>query len=78
LSEHRHVHSRRQPLFIADQMFELQPSCIALDIANIRAIFQMNHDDDDTDREEISANDSEGTGESTLSADIEEDDLDNQ
>jgi len=73
-----HVHSRRQPIFIADQMFELQPSCIVLEIANIRAIILMKQDYDDTDREEISDDDSEDGGESTLSSDIEEDDLVNQ
>jgi len=35
-------------------------------------------DDDDTDREEISDDDSEDAGESTLSSDIEEDNFDNQ
>jgi hypothetical protein len=38
----------------------------------------MKQDDDDTDREEISDDESEVLGESTLSSDIEEDDLDNQ
>jgi len=33
LNEHLHMHSRRQPIFIADQMFELQPSCWVLQIA---------------------------------------------
>ena len=64
--------------FIADQMFELQPSCIVLEIVNVRAINHMKQDDDDTDREEISDDDSEDAGESTLSSDIEENDLDNQ
>jgi hypothetical protein len=59
-------------------MFELQPSCIVLEIANVRAIIHMKQDDDDTDREEISDDESEVLGESTLSSDIEEDDLDNQ
>jgi len=72
------MHSRRQPLCIADQMFELQPWCIVLEIANVRAIIQMNQDDDNTDQEEISNDDSEDAGESTLSSDIEEDKLDNQ
>jgi hypothetical protein len=58
--------------------FELQPSCIVLEIANVRAIIHMKQDDDDTDREEISDDESEVLGESTLSSDIEEDDLDNQ
>jgi hypothetical protein len=38
----------------------------------------MKQDDDDTDREEISDDESEVLGESTLSSDIEEDHLDNQ
>ena len=59
-------------------MFELQPSCIVLEIANAHAIIHMRQDDDDTDREEISDDDSEDARESTLSSDIEEDDLDNQ
>jgi len=72
------VQSRRQPLFLADQTFELQPSFIVLEIANVRTIIHMKQDDDDTDREEISDDDSDDAGESTLSSDIEEDDLDNQ
>ena len=73
------MHCRRQPIFIPDQMFELptQPSSIVLEIANVRAIILMKQDDDDTDRE-ISENECEDLGESTLSSDIEEDDLDNQ
>ena len=73
------MHCRRQPIFIADQMFELptQPSSIVLEIPNVRAIILMKPDDNDTDRE-ISENESEDLGESTLSSDIEEDDLDNQ
>jgi len=59
-------------------MFEIQPSCIVLEIANVRAIIHMKQDDDDTDREEISNYDNEDTGETTLSSDIKEDDLDNQ
>ena len=59
-------------------MFELQPSCIVLEIANVRTIIRMKQDDDDTDREEISDDESEVLGESILSSDIEEDDLDNQ
>jgi len=59
-------------------MFELQPSCIVLEIANVRAIIQMNQDDDDGNREEISDDDSKDAGESTLSYDIKEDDLNTQ
>jgi len=59
-------------------MFEHQPSCIVLEIADIRAIFQMNKDHDDNDPEEISNDDSEDTGGSTMLSDIEEDNLDNQ
>jgi len=78
LSELLHVHSRRQPIFIANQMFELQPSCIVLEIANVRAIIHTKQDDDDTDREEISDDDIKHAEESTLSSDIEEDNLDTQ
>ena len=79
LREHLHVHWRRQPIFIADQMFELptQPSSIVLEIANVRAMICMKQDDDDT-YWVISENQSEDPGESTLSSDSEEDDLDNQ
>jgi hypothetical protein len=58
-------------------MFEhpTQPSSIVLEIANIRAILPMKQDDDDVERE-ISNDESEDLGESTLSSDIEEDDLD--
>jgi len=71
------VHCRRQLIFIANQMFELptQLSSIVLQIANVRAIIQMNQDDDDTDQE-INNDESEDTGEFTLSSNIEEDDLD--
>jgi len=65
-------------MFIADQMFQFQPLCIVLEIANIRAIIHMTQVDDDTDREEISNDDGEDVREFTLSFDIEEDDLDNQ
>src|SRR5882757_5550138 len=60
-------------------MFELptQPSSIVLEIANVRAMILMKQDDNDTDRE-ISENESEDLGESTLSSGIEGDDLDNQ
>jgi len=59
-------------------MFELptQLSSIVLEIANVWAIFMMKQHDDDTDRE-ISNDESEDPGQSTLSSDIEEDDLDN-
>jgi len=71
------VHCRRQPIFIANQIFEppTQPSSIMLEIANVRAIMLRKQDDDDTDRE-ISNDESEDPGQSTLSSDIEEDDLD--
>jgi len=79
LSEYLHVHCRRQAKFIADQMFELltQPSSIVLEIANVRAIILTTQDDNDTDRQ-ISENERRDLGESTLSSDIEEYDLDNQ
>jgi len=78
MSEHWHMHSSRQPLFIADQMLELQPSCIVLEITNFCTILHMKQDNDNTDREEISDDDSGDAGESTLSSNIEEDNLDNQ
>jgi len=61
-------------------MFEVptQPSSIVLEIANVRAIIvRMKQDDDDSDQE-LSADESENPGESTLSSDIKEDNLDNQ
>jgi len=60
-------------------MFELStlPSSIVLDISNLRPIIViMTQDDDDADW--VSSEDeSEDPGESTLSSDIDEDDLDN-
>ena len=50
---------------------------IALEIANVRAVILIKQDEDDTDCE-ISNDESEDPGESTLSSDIEEDDLDSQ
>jgi hypothetical protein len=60
-------------------MFEhpTQPSSIVLEIANVRAIILMKQDDDDTDRK-ISNDNCEDPAQSTLSSDIEEDDLDNR
>ena len=49
-----------------------------LEITNVSAIIHMKQDDDDTDQEEISDDNSEDAGESILSSDIEEDDLNNQ
>jgi hypothetical protein len=69
---------KKKNFFIAHQMFELQPSCITLEITNVLAIIHMKQDDDDTDREEISDDDSEDAGESTMSFDIEDNNLDNQ
>jgi hypothetical protein len=46
-----------------------------LEIANIWAIIVMKQNDDDTDRE-ISNDEGEDPGQSTLSSNIEEDDLD--
>jgi len=45
------MHSRRQPIFIAEQMLELQtpPWSIMLERAIIRALIPMKQDDDDTD-----------------------------
>jgi len=58
-------------------MFEhpTQPSSIVLEIANVWAIILMKQDDDHTDRE-ISNAESEDPRQSTLSSDIEQDDLD--
>jgi hypothetical protein len=58
-------------------MFEhpTQPSSIMLEIANVWAIILIKQDDDDTDRE-ISNDETNDAGQSTLSSDIEEDDLD--
>jgi len=58
-------------------MFEhpTQPSSIVLEIANVRAIIVMKQDDDDTNQE-ISNDEIEDPAESTLSSNIEEDDLD--
>jgi len=60
-------------------MIELgtQPSSIVLEIANVLAVILMKQYDDDT-HQEISENESEDPGESTLSSDIEEDNLDNR
>jgi len=60
-------------------MFELptQVSRIVLEVTNIRAIDPINQDDDDTDRE-IRNEQSQDPCESTLSSEIEEDDLDIQ
>jgi len=73
------VHSGKQPIFIADQMFPLptQPLSIVLEIANVCTIIFRKQDDDDTDRK-ISKNKSEDPGESTLSSNIEEDNLNDQ
>jgi len=48
-----------------------------LEIADVHAKIHMKQDDDDPDRGEISDDISNDPGESTLSSDIEEDDLDN-
>jgi len=49
-----------------------------LEVANVRATLHIKQDDDNTDREETIDDNSEDPGESTLSSDIEEDELDNQ
>ena len=51
-------------------MFKLQPLYIVSEIANVRTIIHIKQDDDDTDWEELSDDDSEYAGESTLSSDI--------
>jgi len=77
LREHLNVHERRQPILIANQMFELptQPLSIVLEIANVYAMSHMEQDDDNTDRE-IIENESEYPSESKVSSDTEEDTLD--
>jgi hypothetical protein len=71
------VHYRRQPIIIANQMLEhpTQPSSIVLEIANVWAIILIKQHDDDTDRE-ISNDESDDPGQSTMSSNMEEDDLD--
>jgi len=62
-------------------MFELptQPSSIVLEIAKVRAtIHLIKQDNEGSDREISKAKRSHDPGESTLSSDIEEDDLANQ
>jgi hypothetical protein len=46
-----------------------------LEIANFRSILHVKQDHDDTDQEKISDNDSEKTGTSTWSSNIEEQNL---
>jgi hypothetical protein len=76
--KHLPIHSRRQPIFIADQMIKhpTQPSSIVWKIANGHAMLVMKQDDDDTARG-ICKNICEDPGESPLSSDIDYDDLDN-
>jgi hypothetical protein len=71
------MHCKRQPIVIANQMFQLptQLSSIVFEIANARAIILINQYDHDPDRE-ISNDKSEYPGKSTLSSNIEEDDVD--
>ena len=68
------MHCRRQPIFIANQMFELptQLWSIVLEIANVRAIILMKQDKDDT-YQEISNDESMDPRDPTLSSEIEED-----
>jgi len=79
MREHLHMLSRRQPIFIADRMFQVPTQLLSkvLKIANIRAIILIKQDYHDTNQE-ISNDENEDRGESTSSSDIEEDDLDNQ
>jgi hypothetical protein len=53
------------------------PSSMVLEIANDHTIILIQQEDDDTDQE-ITDNAREATGESTLSSEIEDDDLNNQ
>jgi len=59
-------------------MFELptQPPIIVLEIANVCAIIVIKQNDNDTDQK-ISENESEDSGESTFSSDIEDNYLPN-
>jgi len=77
LREQLHVHCRRQPILIANQMFEhpTQLSSIELEIASVWVIILMKQDEDDTDRE-ITNDECEDSVESTLWSDFEEEDLD--
>jgi hypothetical protein len=52
------------------------PSSMVLEIANDRTIILIQQEDDDTDQE-ITDNEREDTGESRLSSEIEDDDLNN-
>jgi len=72
-----HVHWSGQPIFMANQMFELptQPLSRVMEIANVQAIIVLiKQDDDDSDRE-ISEDESNDVGEPTFSSVIEEYDL---
>jgi hypothetical protein len=53
------------------------PSSMVLEIANDRTTILIQQEDDDTDQE-ITDNEREDTGESRLSSEIEDDDLNNQ
>ena len=79
LREHLHVHCRRQPIFIAYQMFEhpMQASSIVLEIANVQGIILKIQDNDNINRENRN-DESVYPAVSTWSADIKEDDLDIQ
>jgi len=79
LREHWQVHWRKQPIFIANQMVELptQPSSMGSEIGIVRAIIPMLQDNDNSDWE-ISENETKDPGESTLSSDMKEDNLDKQ
>jgi len=79
LREHLYVDLEIQPIIMADRMFELPTlaSSIVLDIANVRAIILMKQDDDNTDWE-ISNDTTGDLGESILSSNIVEDNMDDQ
>jgi len=78
LKEHLHMHWRRQPIFIADQMFGLptNPLRMMLEIGNIHTIYVIREDNGDTNQE-ISENKSGDCGKSTFSSNINADFLEN-
>jgi hypothetical protein len=58
-------------------MIQLQTSWMVLQIPNVRSVILITQDDGVTDQKEMSNNDSDDAGESTMSSDIEDNDLDN-
>jgi hypothetical protein len=77
MREHSNMHSSRQPIPTANQIFVLstQLSSILLETAIVRSVILIKQDDADTDRES-SNDDIDDPGVSTLSSNIIEDDFD--